>query len=462
MVLSVAEGCDGVSFVPPYQESAAVLAALNPVVPKGVLAAETDTGVVKVGDGATRYNSLSTAFSGTYLTQSAAASTYAGSDGARLTLAGSPLATQGGLYNFTPANFKRFRAAVAVMRAGGAAARISMYGDSQSGGYQSATGTDYTRSFGQRAISILNTRWYPSRLGIQFPISATSGLNGNPAFTLGSGWTKFVTGSPPGQGPLNRGSVQAAFNAAGALSLTATSCDTFEVLYPRYSGGATIGAAIDGGSITTISAAGASALLRLAVTTVTPGSHTVTVTCSGGSGTNYVEGIEAYDSTTSQARITLYGGNSAKSSDYAATDLASNPWEGNAVTLTNANGAVPKLVVWTIGTNDHASAVAIATFEANCTTYVQRVLAAGADVILVAPAASGSGSTTTWGDYRDALYRVALANGCGLVDMQARWDAYVTTNASPYSYWADTDHPSNTGYAEMGAAVATAVMMAAP
>lgn len=58
-----------VSFVPPYQETAAVLAALNPVVPKSVLAAETDTGVIRVGDGVTRYNSLLPALSGTYVPQ---------------------------------------------------------------------------------------------------------------------------------------------------------------------------------------------------------------------------------------------------------------------------------------------------------------------------------------------------------------------------------------------------------
>jgi hypothetical protein len=62
-----------VSFVTHLYGTAAQLASRNPLVPKGVLAAESDTGVVKVGDGVTRYNSLSVALYGTYASQTAVA-----------------------------------------------------------------------------------------------------------------------------------------------------------------------------------------------------------------------------------------------------------------------------------------------------------------------------------------------------------------------------------------------------
>jgi lysophospholipase L1-like esterase len=66
-----------VSFVTHLYGTAAQMAARNPLVPKGVLAGESDTGVIKVGDGVTRYSSLSVALSSTYLTQAAATTTYA-------------------------------------------------------------------------------------------------------------------------------------------------------------------------------------------------------------------------------------------------------------------------------------------------------------------------------------------------------------------------------------------------
>ena len=54
------------TFVSDFYGTAAELAARNPVVPKGAVAGESDTGVIKLGDGVTRYNSLSAVLSGTY------------------------------------------------------------------------------------------------------------------------------------------------------------------------------------------------------------------------------------------------------------------------------------------------------------------------------------------------------------------------------------------------------------
>jgi lysophospholipase L1-like esterase len=287
-------------------------------------------------------------------------------------------------------------------------------------------------------------------------MAGLAGTTFRPAeFVRGAGWTD----SPGSQGPLAQGGVGAPFNAAGALTFTAPNCNTFEVLAPIYSGGATLNASIDGGAVTPLNTNGANALGKLTISTGVVGTHTLSITCSGASGTAFVHAIRAYDSTKSEARITAYGSNGAQASQFAAVDALAG-WNSDPELFTDPNGADPHLVVLGLGTNEHAIPVSVAVFKANMQTIINKIKAAGADCILLAPAQSSSGVPGTWINYRNAISELASSSGCGMVDMYNRWDSYAVANLAPYQYWADTDHPSNAGYADQGAAVAKAIILA--
>jgi len=363
-----------------------------------------------------------------------------------------------GLKNFYPGAFPNWAAAVATARAGGAPARISVYGDSQSNGYMAADGTDYTRCAAYRAMLGLDLNWMTTALGLCFPrASATNGTfsGADPRFTLGTGWTAFLAQQ---QGPASVGSLAGAFNAAGALTFTADRCDSFTVYAAQFTGSATVGVSIDGEAVTTMNlAVGGPLLAAITVSTATVGTHTVSVTCSGASGHNYIEAIEPFDSTRPGIRVSMFGRNSAGSATWLPDSGAA--WDNNGMALTAAN---PALVIYAIGTNDHTGATPQATFRSNVSTWVARAQASGADVILQVPAAGGGGDPATWADYRDSLLTVAKTLGCGLIDIQARWGnlPYTVTNAAPYLYWADVDHHSARGYASNGLALAEAIRLA--
>jgi lysophospholipase L1-like esterase len=93
------------------------------------------------------------------------------------------------------------------------------------------------------------------------------------------------------------------------------------------------------------------------------------------------------------------------------------------------------------------------------TTFVTACRAAG-NVILLASAPGGNGSAATWAGYLTALREIAADLGCGLINMQGRWGAYSVSNPAPYSLWKDPDHPSNTGYWDMGQALADSLRLA--
>lgn len=366
-------------------------------------------------------------------------------------------AAAGSFENFTPANFRRWRAAIARSRAGGKVARVSVYGDSNTTGFQLASGSDYSRSYGERARSIIDGSFGPARRGLVPPVIYANGSQFqviDPAYTLGSAW-KMSTAT--GQGIGENRPVEAS-STGGTLDFAATGVNSFTIYAARYGGGPqTMRAWIDSESATTFSLQGATDVAKITVSTATVGSHVLHVEY-GGSGTAYVNAIEAFDSTLRGSRWTYVGIPGGVVNQWAAT-AADEPWAPNRFSYTSS-GADPDVVVFNLMINSHSQAQPILEYKNQLRVVINQARVQ-ADVILVASAAAGSGDASTWSDYLQAQRELAIELGCGLINVQGRWGAYSLANAAPYSFWADTDHPTVAGYWDMGEALASGLRLAA-
>lgn len=146
------------------------------------------------------------------------------------TIAAAGFAKRGIYENFAEENFRKFRAAVARQRAGKAACRISVLGDSNSNGFMAPSGADYRRSYGERARSILEGDWGPSRTGFIFSrIGHSGGTYAIPdqRSTLGSGWSALADAN---YGPAGAGAIQGVGPTAGRYELNSgEKVDTFDI-----------------------------------------------------------------------------------------------------------------------------------------------------------------------------------------------------------------------------------------
>jgi len=367
----------------------------------------------------------------------------------------STFATRGIYENFSPQNFRRFRAALARQRAGGAVARIGAYGDSNSNGYQAADATAlYSRGYAARAREILNKEFAPSRDGIIF--SRIGGANGKPdqRFTLGAGWTEFTATD---HGPAGSGSVVGTGITAGTLDVALPDVNSFTVYLPRFSNGATsVSIWIDNEAATVVSVNGVSAMLAITVTTSTVGAHVLRVKIDS-TGSAYVQAVEGYDSTTPAMRWTAVGRNGGTANEFNFAGTA--PWNPQQLTF-GPSVPVPDLIFLNLSINSHNAGVGESAYKAPMSILIAKAKAV-ADVILVASAAGGYGSAETWPSYLQWQRDLAATHGCGVINMQDRWGTYALANSAPYSFWSDPDHPTLSGYWDMGQAVAEAVRLAA-
>ena len=360
-----------------------------------------------------------------------------------------------GIYeNFDPANFRRFRAALARQRAGGAVARINVYGDSNSAGYQAGLGADYTRGFAACAATILEGTYGPSRTGVIAP-AIESAPAVDPRFTLGSGWSGFLSTS---QGIGGSGSLQGTGLTAGTASIVGTNVNAFDVYFARYAGGpATVDISIDAGAAVHTACNGANAVVKATVTTGTVGTHTLNIK-NATTGTSYVLGVEGYDNTQTGLRWTAVGILGGTSDNWNLAD-SGDPWSPSSLNFGPSLPA-PDLTVINLSINAHTAGTTQAAYLASMSTFITKAAAVG-DVILIASAPGGSGDVSTWGDFLTSQRTLAATFGCGLINMPTRWGVYAAASASPYLLWHDADHPTIAGYWDLGQALADGVRLAA-
>lgn len=133
--------------------------------------------------------------------------------------------------NFSDQNFRKYRAALARQRAGLSACRVSVLGDSNSNGFQQPDGANYLRSYGYRAMQILDGEYGPSRPGLVYTRIGHSGAFARPdnRITIGAGWTQLNSSN---YGPAGMGALLGAGPTGGSLTYTAdVDCNTFDVWF---------------------------------------------------------------------------------------------------------------------------------------------------------------------------------------------------------------------------------------
>jgi lysophospholipase L1-like esterase len=402
-----------VSFIPPYQETAAILAASNPVVPRGVIASETDTGVMKVGDGVTRYNSLTTAFTGTY---------------AGLTQKG-----QQQLRTQRAATLRPWQTALAnhpYVRA-----NIVMLGDSITEGEGAS---DWTRRMVNRVAAGLRARAGIPKGGAGF-IGAT--LTGSTTFTLPVVSAGGTVSSNDSYGPKRRAVV---LNGSGdklTWTITGTSVD---LLYVKGTTGV-LYYSVDGGAQSTLNTAASLADGNtLRITLGLSGAHTLEVGWSSGNPV-YVDGVIVYDGDES-AGITVHdAGHYGYQSAGWNTGTNSANWPKAIAALS------PHVIVIELGINDMTASVAPATFQTNLTTLISTLRSALTTPYppIVLHAMSGRASLTAWSQYVDAMYAIAAADsGVTVCDETLRF-ATPGSETNLSLFVSNDVHPTDKGHAAL-------------
>lgn len=356
-----------------------------------------------------------------------------------------PLFSPMGFYNFGPGSLPKFRAALAKVRRGTANATIACIGDSTTRGVGAAAGT----------AAFLNG--YPPQLASMLAAPLGVALSANNA--IGSG--NVTLASNDSRVALTGGS-QGAVNATlgGALfQLTASghtfaftpgvAADTFDIYSVKTGATGSFTINLDGGS-TLATVSGLIAGGGMVKTTVTGTLATHTLNCVWGSGTCYVVGVHAYDSTSKKVQILNLGASGVRSSNLADT---TNGYAAlNAIPIYAAD-----LTILDCGINDWSNAVSISTYTANMQAVIVQALTTG-DVMLVTPVPSAQSvaGLAVQQPYITALYGLAQAYNLPLIDAWARFGTYEALNG--LGLYSDTLHPNGVGYADFTALIKNAIV----
>jgi lysophospholipase L1-like esterase len=207
-------------------------------------------------------------------------------------------------------------------------------------------------------------------------------------------------------------------------------------------------AASTGGTVAMTSAS----KLKKATATYTLGSNVWTAQKANANGANLIlQGMSAYNSALPEISLLNCGCASQSISYFTAT---TNFWD-TLSQVTAGSGLISPLAIINVGINDWIAASSRATFRTSLATLVSGLQGSGTDVLLVVPVPSalGNASDAAQVAIQDAIYDVAAAYGCAVVDMHERWQDCATS--SPLGLYGDgIIHPSITsGYADLAAAI---------
>jgi lysophospholipase L1-like esterase len=352
------------------------------------------------------------------------------------------------LYNFSGAKLPKFRAAMGRVSAGTGNARILCCGDSTTAGLQSiaTTGKAY-----QRGYPVHLSRKLAARLGVSSNWQGRIGTSRSNSYSAND--DRFVVSggfaSLSDTATVGGGYWQA--TAAGTLSFTPTqNCDTFKIWYMTYAAGS-FNVNLDGGSATLASYSKTNTVQSV---TVTGALAAHTLNCVWASGTATILAVECWDSTQSQVQILNAGSSGSNSAS----------WANNAANYQSIGGAAllnPDLCIFDIGINDYANSITPAQTLANINTFVAAQKAAGIDVILktFVPSAVTATPSASQQTYIASIYAAAAQNDVPLIDVWTRWGTQEKQAA--LGLYFDTLHPVEAGYADVGSAVATALLQVA-
>lgn len=356
-----------------------------------------------------------------------------------------------GVINLRPDNMKKWRKALAIVRAGEGNAIIACPGDSTTAGQGAGTagGLNGAREKAWPAVlaRLLNSYHVPTQTGNAWgaaSLDATSYPLYDPRVTIGAGWVS--TGTSPSSG----GNIWGNSTTTNAYSLTPPDAfDTIDVWTLRFPGHGTWTVDVDGGAaLATVNANGAGLVVKTTVT-VTKGTHTVNFKRSSG-GAVWLIGIRTYDSTTSKVEVFNLGLPGTQASNLGS---AASLW---APSSQLANIA-PDLTIINVGINDWHNNVSPSSFRTSYQTIIDKARLSG-DAILFNPIPSDLARNTAvqQAAITDVIKSLSLDNDIPLIDIPVRWTDYATSNG--LGFYADTVHGAPIGYADI-AQIATKALM---
>jgi lysophospholipase L1-like esterase len=348
------------------------------------------------------------------------------------------------LYNATPANLRKLRAAIAKARST-SFARLNFYGDSTIHG----SGGDspyHTHSAVSRLRALFDAKYGAAGTGVEIPF--TPAIGGDTRWTFAGSWGAASFGI--------MGSTTAlASNGAGnTVAFAAPSCDSFTIWYLRASPGGTFNINVDGGADTPVNSNGAFAYQAVTIAAGALGAHTLNIKAPA-SGSLYLCGVEATIGTVGVrvSRLGVPGRTSAEIGAAAATSATG--WNSLQFDL-----MPPDVSVLAMGINDWLTQVALATYKAQVQAAITKALTTGACILEVpTPPGAASPPAIPWTSYVTQLYDLADTNDIPLIDMTHRWSDWTTSNAAPMAYYGgDYLHPSGRGYWDITAAFRNVIL----
>ena len=422
----------------------------------GIVSAATSTalGGVKIGSGLTIASDGTIA--STVQFSSDAAGNILGIQGA-----GGVLPLQDAIFNFKRSNYAKTRKGLAQVRISAANMPVLCIGDSTTLGQDGATAANsVSRSWVTKLASRLSGQGLSTGsqnvLGEHQAASAISSSIAvvDPRMTALP--TNWVLANAALFGTTDGGMAGSAFqNGTDQTPLTFTpntATDTLDVFYydaggPAIlvKGGATGTTVSNGGGVITV---GNTNRMKRA-TVVCPGTSVWTIQNNTTAGSIFIQGFSAYLSTTSEVSLYNVSASGKKVSYFAGSTANFFPFQN--LTTPNVVAGYAPLAIINIGINDFNAATNVTTFQTTLNTLVTALQSAGTEVLLIAPTPCTVGAASQV-PYNAAIYTVALANNCAVIDLYQRWVSVASSNALGY-YGDSGTHPSIMGYTDIASAV---------
>lgn len=355
-----------------------------------------------------------------------------------------------GVYNLDPAHMRKWRKAVANVRAGTGHARLAMAGDSTVRGAMSSPSWSGGQAVSvvRRLTQMLNSYFAPARDDSTFG----DGGMGNAAFdTYDARVSRGVWASHGSLKTAGGAVIKSAGGAGSGYAFTPIGAwDKAEIYLAKYvySKNGNAGVLIDGSNpvegATSVATNGATELVKTTVTAASVGTHTITVNQDSRSTyeTNLM-GIRCYNSAAPHIMVDNLGWGSSKPSDW----LISTPWPWEPLPMLAA--LAPDLTVFECTINPIFAGIDAATWAAQVQQVITTAKTTG-DCIIVIGNPTETGETYHAGlddQYFQAALTLAINNNCPLIDMRHQWLNSATAYSLGYLQ-ADKVHGTASGYAD--------------
>jgi len=363
----------------------------------------------------------------------------------------------------SPYAMRKTRAALAKVRSGVQNMKLACVGDSITAGAGAQNGTGAAAWVGAKALSwptylasMLNAAGTAASIDSVTSDNSTVSHAGtvpsyDPRVTLGANWTIASFSTAGGQ---MLGNSVGSLGAAAAETMTFTPANAFtdvDIYWYRHPAGGTWTADI-GGSVLATMAAGTAGLQKTTITGLAATTHTLKLIRTV-LGNVFLIGVVCYDTNTKSVNVLNMGWSGARTTSW-------NP----AITLYDPMPTLgfyaPDLTIVMLGVNDWGNGATAAVSLDALTTIVAKARESG-DVLLVTPPPSitSFGAASAQAVTMSAIYSAASTLGVPLLDLNAQWVDYTTSNAYGY-YNTDGIHPLKSGQYDIANAISKFLLSA--